>query len=87
MVVTATEGQQFRFRTQGSIERLWDYWTENIWNRKLINLDSPSKNGVYKYITTTAITENTVNSTMFSIGFRCDNWSSGSFRVRNVRAK
>ncbi len=45
------------------------------------------EDGMYRFAVTN--TANTVNDKMagasaFSIGFRCDNWASAAFRVRNI---
>ena len=83
--VTATDGQQFAFWTQGPIDDSWSYFQENVWNWNLIRLADVPENGTYYYRTTNQITENTVNLKAFNMGFRCDYWSSGTFRVRNVK--
>lgn len=86
--VSATQGnedQKFRFWTQGSVDGVWDIG--NIWDGKLINLDEVPTNGVYKYTATSVITEKNVNAIQFDIGFRCDYWASGSFRVRSIKVE
>lgn len=79
------EEQKFAFRTQGSVDKSWEIG--NVWNSKLVKLTETPEDGVYKYTATSRITEKNVGSTTFNIGFRCDYWSSGSFRVRNVKVE
>ena len=81
--VSATDGKQFVFRTEGPVDGAWD--VNNVWNAGLVYLADVPKDGVYTYTNTYKIELNNVNSSFFSIGFRCDNWKSGSFRVRNVK--
>ena len=73
----------FNFRTQGSVDGNWEI--DNIWNPCLVNLRETPQNGIYKYIFTSRITQNNVNGHLFNIGFRCDFWESGSFRVRRIK--
>ena len=86
--VTATEGsedQPFRFWTQGAVDDVWDIG--NIWTPDLIQLSEVPSNGVYKFTSISAITDKNLNATKFDLGFRCDYWASGSFRVRNVKVE
>ena len=80
-----TEDQTFAFWTQGAVDGVWDIG--NVWNSRLIKLYEAPSNGVYKYVASASITEKNVNSIRFDIGFRCDYWASGSFRVRNVKVE
>lgn len=81
--VTATDGSAFGFRTQGSQDGKW--YTGNVWNSSLINLEEAPADGLYKFESTVAVTGDMVDVSTFGVGFRCDNWASGSFRVRNVK--
>ena len=85
--VTATIDKQenFSFGAQGSVDGAWNAW--NIWNNSLVKLDSAPEDGVYKYIGLSGITETNLNSLQFNLGFRCDYWASGSFRVRRVKVE
>lgn len=85
--VNVTPDQKFGFKTQGAVDESWEHWSENIWNTGVINLTEVPADEVYVCNTTSQITENTVNSQVFSIGFRCDYWSSGSFRIRNMKVE
>lgn len=80
--VSSIDGQQFLFCTQGSVDEGWD--VGNIWSHYVWLNYSPS-DGIYKYSTTQTIDSNMANAKVFEIGFRCDNWAGGSFRVRNVK--
>ncbi len=81
--VRATEGKQFLFRTQGEADGNWSIG--NVWNYYLIHLTEIPKDGVYQFTSIVVLNENLANASMFNIGFRCDNWASGAFRVRNVK--
>lgn len=81
--VTASEGQKFWFRSQGTADGLWGM-NNNPWNNYVSLRESPS-DGIYKYSIAQRITEENVDYTKFELGFRCDYWASGSFRVRNVK--
>ena len=81
--VTATEGQAFRFRAQDAQDGRW--FTGNVWNSNLVSLSEVPADGVYQYISTVAVSGDMVSISTFNIGFRCDYWGSGSFRVRNVK--
>ena len=75
----------FAFYSQGAVDGAWE--GNNIWNPSLVRLDAPPANKIYKYIASSAITEKNVNSVQFNLGFRCDYWASGSFRVRKVKVE
>ncbi|MCR5777825.1 MAG: hypothetical protein K6G84_10495 [Lachnospiraceae bacterium] len=81
--VSVTEGSTFKFRTQGSQDKKW--YTGNVWDSSLVNLEEAPADGIYKYESTVAVTGEMVDVSIFVVGFRCDNWASGSFRVRNVK--
>lgn len=81
--VHATEGQALRFWTQGAQDGRWDIGS--IWDGTLINLHKAPEDGIYKYTTMVAVSEQMVDISTFDIGFRCDYWASGMYRVRNVR--
>ena len=80
--VVASEDQIFRFRTQGTADNSW--YIGNVWN-DLISLDEPVADGIYSFESSAQINEKMAAASFFEIGFRCDNWSSGSFRVRKVK--
>lgn len=83
--VTTTEGQSFLFVTQGAVDGVWD--KENIWNGSILYLNEVPQNGVYQYTATNQITEKNEECLKFDLGFRCDYWNKGSFRVRNVKVE
>lgn len=83
--VTATEGKDFRFWTQGAADGKWTIG--NVWNTSLIYLEEAPDDGVYTYTVIQPVNEAMQYASTFNIGFRCDNWASGSFRVRNINIK
>lgn len=80
--VKECEGLPFGFRTQGAVDGGWDIG--NIWN-SLVYLEVPPENGVYRYTASMEINESMAGASWFNIGFRCDNWASGRFRVKGVK--
>ena len=80
--VTAIEGKAFVFTTFGQVDGSTKI--ENIWNKKLIQLDTPPDNGLYQYAATSMITEKNANASGFDLAFRCENWASGSFRIISI---
>lgn len=83
--IEKTSGEEFRFWTQGAQDGKWI--TGNIWNRKLIYLSEPPEDGIYIFTTTEKVSEKMTDISTFYLGFRCDNWASGSFRVRNIKVE
>lgn len=83
--VQSTEGQDFRFWTQGSADGKWGIG--NIWATNLINLENPPRDGIYTYTITNTVNEKMVNITEFDMAFRCDYWKSGVFRIRKVKVE
>ena len=83
MNIMATEGEAFRFWTQGSADGTWD--RGNIWTSNLIYLDAPPQDGIYSFTVTNTVNEQMVAVSNFDMGFRCDYWQSGSFRVRKIK--
>lgn len=83
--VTATDGHDFRMWTQGATDGNWN--AGNIWDAKLVWIDTVPEDGIYKFTSTRQLSEAMTNISNFDIGFRCDYWASGSFRVRNVMIK
>ena len=83
--MTDMDGRPFYFWTQGSVDGRWDIG--NIWDGSLVWLEAPPGDGVYKYISTRVVDENMAKASSFELGFRCDNWASGSFRVRNIKVE
>lgn len=81
--VKATDGKNFHFLTQGSRDGKWE--AGNIWNNRLIDLYEEIDDGIYTYTSTAYISEDMESISVFDIGFRCDYWSSGLFRVRNIK--
>lgn len=81
--VSASEGQTFRFWTQGAQDGNWNIG--NVWDSSLINLGGIPEDGIYSFTSTKAISGDMANISTFTIGFRCDYWASGMYRVRNVK--
>ncbi len=81
--VSCTEGRVFGFWTQGSVDKTWSIW--NVWNPSLVKLTDPPKNGIYSFTSLFQIDEKTANASEFDIGFRCDNWKTGEFRIRKIK--
>ena len=81
--VKKTEGKEFYFRTQGHADGSW--YIGNVWTSNLVYLTEPPENGVYRYTITNTVNEEMVSASTFDIGFRCDNWAAGTFRVRNIK--
>lgn len=81
--VRVTDGDEFGFFTQGPQDGKWN--TGNVWDNSLIKLEKAPSDGIYKYESTAVVTDGMADISTFGVGFRCDNWSSGLFRVRNVK--
>lgn len=80
--VTVSEGKDFQFFTQGSADGSWK--VGNVWRQSLIWFQEPPKDGVYIFRATESVNEAMTHMSEFGVGFRCDNWASGEFRVRDV---
>ena len=83
--VAVEEGQTFGFMAQGAVDDGWDI--ANIWNGSLVQLKQAPENGVYTFTATSRITDKNVDAVKFNLGFRCDYWAAGSFRVRNIKVE
>ena len=83
--VQSTEGMPFRFVAQGAADGKWN--NGNIWNSKLIKLDVPPQDGIYTYTATNTVDEKMTGVTTFNIGFRCDYWNGGLFRIRKIKVE
>lgn len=81
--VNAIDGKQFRFKAQGAVDKAWG--KKNIWNTGLVDLNTPPIDGVYSFSAIQMIDENNKEACVFDLGFRCDYWGSGAFRVRYVK--
>lgn len=81
--VSATEGQKFWFSTQGESDGSWN--AKNVWNSSFIGIGEVPVDGKYKFSYTCTIDEKMMNVESFTVGFRCDYWASGAFRVRNIK--
>lgn len=81
--VSSQSVQSFRFWAQGLQDGRW--FTDNVWDGNLINLQGVPADGVYKVTSNKTVSGDMVHVSTFDIGFRCDDWASGSFRVRNVK--
>ena len=58
---------------------------KNVWNDGMLSLREPPEDNVYKCTFASVIDQNMAEANIFNLGFRCDYWGSGKFRVRNVR--
>ena len=83
--VSSEPGKQFLFLTQGAQDGKWT--GGNVWNGELVNLNEVPEDGVYSFTSTVVIDDNMAKVSRFDLGFRCDYWASGSFRVRNVKVE
>ena len=83
--VTATEGKEFHFWTQGAADGFWSIG--NVWNSNLVSVNEPPANGIYSFAVTSLVNDKMADASTFSLGFRCDNWASGAFRVRDVKVE
>ena len=81
--VSATQGMPFRFWTQGSADGKWNIG--NVWSMNLVNVQEPPQDGIYQYTISNHVNEKMEGITNFDIGFRCDYWGRGMFRVRKVQ--
>lgn len=81
--VQVGDPEQFSFQTQGTVDGEWK--TGSIWYPNVVSLSSAPEDGFYNYASLVTLNQNQANSNVFEIGFRCDYWRSGSFRVRNVK--
>lgn len=86
-VTASQEGEdhKFRFYTQGTTDDEWG--GANIWNSALINIYEPIENGTKTCVATVSLNEDGAKVSRFNLGFRCDYWASGEFRVKNVKVE
>ena len=80
--VEVCDGQSFLFRTQGTVDGRWDI--ANPWN-DVVSIADPPQDGIYHYAKGVTINNQMAGARNYQIGFRCDNWESGSFRVRKIK--
>lgn len=85
--VTVTKGYEDAFGvwSRGTVDGLWEM--DNIWDGKLVGLNQPPVDGVYRFISTRPITEKNVSAQYFNLGLKSDYWASGSYRVRKVKVE
>ena len=81
--VTGSPDGTFAFFSQGAQDGRW--YTGTVWSASLVNLAQPPEDGVYRFQSVTTLTGAMPEVSRFEIGFRCDYWGSGSFRVRAIR--
>ena len=48
-------------------------------------MEAAPEDGVYRFTATRTIDDAMATASNFELGFRCDNWACGSFRVRNIK--
>lgn len=80
--VSGIENKDFWLRAQGAVDGSWGI--RNVWNDGLVSLREPPEDKACKYTFSTEISENNVQANTFDVGFRCDYWGSGRFRIRNI---
>ena len=83
--VTTNNNDKFEFYTHGSVDGDWSI--ENVWNPHLLRFTEPPEDSTYVLSLDKEINDKMVNSNKFNIGFRCDYWSGGSFRVRCIKVQ
>ena len=83
--VAATPDQTIGFWAQGAQDGKW--FTGNPWNSSLVSFNETPADGVYRYSSTVQITGDMVNVGNFGLGFRCDYWGNGMYRVRLVKVE
>ncbi len=81
--VKAFPNRPFLFLAQGSQDGKWI--TGNVWNENLVKLTDAPRDGRYEFILTQTIDEGMEDISLFELGFRCDSWAEGSFRVTKVK--
>ena len=57
----------------------------SVWYPNVISLSETPEDGSYTYYAVVTLNESQAKSDVFEIGFRCDYWRSGAFRVKNVK--
>lgn len=80
-VKAKTDGK-FGIWTQGTTDGGWEIgniWWRGVW------LEEPPPDGIFPYVFTRRIDANMTRGSIIDIGFRCDQWASGSFRVRGLK--
>ena len=48
-------------------------------------IGQPPADGIYTFTVTREVSDAMIDASVFGVGFRCDYWASGSFRVRKVK--
>lgn len=91
-VKAGTGTGSFRFMGNGGCKETTDStqvdYLEVVWGSKLLLLNSPPKDGVYKLTHTYAITESTQKYHVIDLGFRADNWDGvGKYRYRCIKVE
>lgn len=80
--VTVPEGKSFEFKTQGKTDGEWN--GSNLW-WVVAYMNKAPKDGIYTFSKTVRLDSKMADASVFEIGFRCDNWLSGAFRIRNIK--
>ena len=83
--VRKTPDKDFRFLAQGAQDGKWV--TGNVWNSNLVNILEPPEDGIYTYTVSGKVSEKMTGISTFDLGFRCDYWATGSFRVRKIKVE
>lgn len=83
--VTADEGQAFRLIAQGPTDGDWG--KENVWDWRLVGIGECPENGIYHFLCVRQITSDMATIDSFYLGFRCDQWNGGKFRIRDVKVE
>lgn len=80
--VEASPNEEFRFSTHGRSDGKWDIG--NPW-RSMVYMREPPEDRIYKFQKSFSLNEETADVREFQIGFRCDFWQNGKYRVRNIK--
>ncbi len=81
--ISGVNTESFRIWSQGAVDDGWNI--RNIWDGSLLWLGKTPEDGIYNYRNTIAVDHNMAKASTFFLGFRCDGWKSGAFRVRSVK--
>lgn len=81
--VTSTPNQPFLFETLGAVDNGWSI--NNIWYPNVAYLNNVPEDGIYTFSSVVSLNSSQAKAKWFEICFRCDNWGSGSFRIRRIK--
>lgn len=81
--VRATQGKPFVFQTRSTVKGA--KIKKKLWDSELVNLESAPQDDVYRFALTQVTDAQTAAVSNLILGFRCDYWAAGRFRVRYVK--